>query len=131
MDMKTGASGWHRRVPNHQTGPSTSGVLERDRLGRFFPALLALTVLAAALEAVAAILLQEPALAASAGSTALAEGIETAAEQETLQHLGVTLGQGYHLARPAPVDAWRAAITTESNTPPTRKVIPIRSPISA
>jgi EAL domain-containing protein (putative c-di-GMP-specific phosphodiesterase class I) len=30
----------------------------------------------------------------------IAEGIETAAELETLRELGATLGQGYFLARP-------------------------------
>jgi EAL domain-containing protein (putative c-di-GMP-specific phosphodiesterase class I) len=33
----------------------------------------------------------------------LGEGIETAAELETLGRLGVSLGQGYLLGRPAPV----------------------------
>jgi EAL domain-containing protein (putative c-di-GMP-specific phosphodiesterase class I) len=32
----------------------------------------------------------------------LGEGIETAAERETLGRLGVSLGQGYLLGRPAP-----------------------------
>jgi EAL domain-containing protein (putative c-di-GMP-specific phosphodiesterase class I) len=44
--------------------------------------------------------------AAVSGAFVLAEGIETQAEQETVQRLGVTLGQGYHLGRPAPVDSW-------------------------
>jgi EAL domain-containing protein (putative c-di-GMP-specific phosphodiesterase class I) len=33
--------------------------------------------------------------------TIVAEGIETAAELETLRELGVRFGQGYHLAEPA------------------------------
>jgi EAL domain-containing protein (putative c-di-GMP-specific phosphodiesterase class I) len=33
-------------------------------------------------------------------ATVIAEGIETAAELETLRELGATLGQGYYLARP-------------------------------
>ncbi len=45
--------------------------------------------------------------AAVSGAFILAEGIETPAEQETVQRLGVTLGQGYLLGRPAPVEAWR------------------------
>ena len=32
----------------------------------------------------------------------MAEGVETRAELETLRALGVTHGQGYHLARPGP-----------------------------
>lgn len=40
--------------------------------------------------------------AAGTDATILAEGIETAGELETLADLGVSLGQGYHLARPAP-----------------------------
>ena len=35
------------------------------------------------------------------GAVIIAEGIETAAELETLRSLGVEWGQGYHLARPA------------------------------
>ncbi len=45
--------------------------------------------------------------AASAGCQVIAEGIETEAEQATVTGLGVTLGQGYLLARPAPVAMWR------------------------
>lgn len=37
------------------------------------------------------------------GATIIAEGIETSAELATLQHLGVHWGQGYYLARPAPL----------------------------
>jgi EAL domain-containing protein (putative c-di-GMP-specific phosphodiesterase class I) len=44
--------------------------------------------------------------AAVSGASVLAEGIETEAEQETVRRLGVTLGQGYHLGRPAPVESW-------------------------
>jgi EAL domain-containing protein (putative c-di-GMP-specific phosphodiesterase class I)/FixJ family two-component response regulator len=33
----------------------------------------------------------------------IAEGVETAPEAETLQHLGVTCAQGYHLSRPQPL----------------------------
>ncbi|HXU85194.1 MAG TPA: EAL domain-containing protein [Verrucomicrobiae bacterium] len=41
--------------------------------------------------------------AAAAGSTVLAEGIETIAQRDALLNLGVELGQGYLLGRPAPV----------------------------
>jgi len=44
--------------------------------------------------------------AAVSGAFVLAEGIETKAEQVMVQRLGVTLGQGYHLGRPASVEAW-------------------------
>lgn len=37
------------------------------------------------------------------GAEIVAEGIETAGEQRTLSALGITLGQGYHLARPGPL----------------------------
>lgn len=39
------------------------------------------------------------------GSTIVAEGIETAGELAALRELGVSWGQGYHLARPAPLAA--------------------------
>jgi EAL domain-containing protein (putative c-di-GMP-specific phosphodiesterase class I) len=51
--------------------------------------------------------------AAVAGAVVIAEGIETEAERATLQALGVTFGQGYLLARPAPVDAWLTAIAED------------------
>jgi EAL domain-containing protein (putative c-di-GMP-specific phosphodiesterase class I) len=44
--------------------------------------------------------------AAEAGCQVIAEGIETAAERATVAELGVTLGQGYLLARPAPAGTW-------------------------
>jgi EAL domain-containing protein (putative c-di-GMP-specific phosphodiesterase class I) len=37
------------------------------------------------------------------GATTVAEGIETAGELDMLSRLGVPCGQGYHLARPAPL----------------------------
>ncbi|NAZ74702.1 EAL domain-containing protein [Kineococcus sp. T13] len=43
--------------------------------------------------------------AASTGARIVAEGIETPAELAALRGLGVQLGQGYHLARPAPLPA--------------------------
>jgi EAL domain-containing protein (putative c-di-GMP-specific phosphodiesterase class I) len=44
--------------------------------------------------------------AAVAGAIVIAEGVETEAERATVHTLGVTLAQGYLLARPAPVDKW-------------------------
>jgi EAL domain-containing protein (putative c-di-GMP-specific phosphodiesterase class I) len=43
------------------------------------------------------------------GAQVLAEGLETQAERETVERLGVTLGQGFLLGRPAPVGRWIAA----------------------
>jgi EAL domain-containing protein (putative c-di-GMP-specific phosphodiesterase class I) len=39
------------------------------------------------------------------GARVVGEGIETAAELETLHDLGVDFAQGFHLARPGPLDA--------------------------
>jgi EAL domain-containing protein (putative c-di-GMP-specific phosphodiesterase class I) len=39
------------------------------------------------------------------GAEIVAEGIETRSEQHALRSLGVTMGQGYHLARPGPLPA--------------------------
>jgi EAL domain-containing protein (putative c-di-GMP-specific phosphodiesterase class I)/CHASE3 domain sensor protein len=44
--------------------------------------------------------------AAEAGCHVIAEGIETSQERATVAELGVTLGQGYLLARPALASAW-------------------------
>ena len=41
--------------------------------------------------------------AGDTGALIVAEGIETPAELETLQHLGVHWGQGYHLGRPGSI----------------------------
>ncbi|MGD9998720.1 MAG: EAL domain-containing protein [Ilumatobacteraceae bacterium] len=38
------------------------------------------------------------------GALIVAEGVETAEELSTLRELGVTLGQGYHLAKPVPAE---------------------------
>ena len=43
--------------------------------------------------------------ASETNMTIVAEGIETAGELEALRALGVRYGQGFHLARPAPLDA--------------------------
>ena len=42
------------------------------------------------------------------GTRIIAEGIETAAEYEVIRHLGIPLGQGYHIARPAAEPAMAA-----------------------
>jgi EAL domain-containing protein (putative c-di-GMP-specific phosphodiesterase class I)/ActR/RegA family two-component response regulator len=41
--------------------------------------------------------------AGETGAQIVAEGIETAREQATLSKLGITIGQGYHLAQPSPL----------------------------
>lgn len=43
------------------------------------------------------------ALAKASQTNVVAEGIETAAELVTLVDLGVAYGQGYYMARPAPL----------------------------
>jgi EAL domain-containing protein (putative c-di-GMP-specific phosphodiesterase class I)/CheY-like chemotaxis protein len=43
--------------------------------------------------------------ASEIGATIIAEGIETRSEFETLRALGVAFGQGFYLARPAPIPA--------------------------
>jgi EAL domain-containing protein (putative c-di-GMP-specific phosphodiesterase class I) len=45
------------------------------------------------------------------GAMIVAEGIETQAELESLQELGVAYGQGFHLARPARLEAVAARMT--------------------
>ncbi len=49
--------------------------------------------------------------AAKAGCEVIAEGIETEAERATAQALGVTLGQGFLIARPAPVEDFIGSAT--------------------
>lgn len=65
--------------------------------------------------------------AAVSGARVLAEGLETDAELEIVQRLGVTLGQGYRLARPAPIEEW-AVVKRRIGTaqPVLADVIPIR-----
>jgi diguanylate cyclase (GGDEF)-like protein len=53
--------------------------------------------------------------AAQTGGYVVAEGVETAAELETLERLGVTLVQGYFLGRPAPPWPEVGAATHSSN----------------
>jgi EAL domain-containing protein (putative c-di-GMP-specific phosphodiesterase class I) len=47
--------------------------------------------------------------AAEAGCEVLAEGVETEAERATVAELGVTLGQGYLLGRPAVAETWHVS----------------------
>jgi EAL domain-containing protein (putative c-di-GMP-specific phosphodiesterase class I) len=51
------------------------------------------------------------------GCTVLAEGIETQAELDTLRALGVTLGQGYLLGRPAAAAHFDHAPVPQTNEP--------------
>jgi predicted signal transduction protein with EAL and GGDEF domain len=44
--------------------------------------------------------------AAAAGCQVIAEGIETGPELATVTELGVTLGQGFLLGRPAAAESW-------------------------
>lgn len=44
-------------------------------------------------------------LAFHIGASVVAEGVETAEDRDALEILGLTAGQGFHLARPAPLDA--------------------------
>jgi PAS domain S-box-containing protein len=46
--------------------------------------------------------------AAAAGCLVIAEGIETEGELKTVAELGIGLGQGFLLARPAAAEAWKA-----------------------
>jgi PAS domain S-box-containing protein len=64
--------------------------------------------------------------AASAGCQVIAEGIETDAELAMVTNLGVTLGQGYLLARPAAAETWTVAepskgLTLASSRQPRRR----------
>jgi PAS domain S-box-containing protein len=59
--------------------------------------------------------------AASAGCQVIAEGIETDAELAMVRSLGVKLGQGYLLARPAAVETWSVpALPKTPSRAPTR-----------
>jgi EAL domain-containing protein (putative c-di-GMP-specific phosphodiesterase class I) len=63
--------------------------------------------------------------AAASGAQILAEGIETLAEKATVRQLGVTLGQGYLLGRPARVEAWARPDAVVATVGP-GNVIPMR-----
>jgi EAL domain-containing protein (putative c-di-GMP-specific phosphodiesterase class I) len=62
--------------------------------------------------------------AAKSGCEVLAEGIETEAERATVAELGVTLGQGYLLGRPAAAATWR--VRPEANVV---RLLPRPSPL--
>jgi PAS domain S-box-containing protein len=73
--------------------------------------------------------------AASAGCQVIAEGIETDAELASVSGLGVTLGQGYLLARPAAAETWTVAEPTKELTDaakgdPRRRRMAHRAPIA-
>jgi EAL domain-containing protein (putative c-di-GMP-specific phosphodiesterase class I) len=51
--------------------------------------------------------------AADTGAELIAEGIETAAELDTVRNLGVRYGQGYHLGRPAAVASLPTSVATQ------------------
>jgi predicted signal transduction protein with EAL and GGDEF domain len=59
--------------------------------------------------------------AASAGCQVIAEGIETDAELAMVMSLGVTLGQGFLLARPAPAETWSVVVPANRQTGPPRR----------
>jgi PAS domain S-box-containing protein len=46
------------------------------------------------------------------GCLLIAEGVEKAAERDTLRRLGVPFGQGFLFGRPAPASAWTATLET-------------------
>jgi PAS domain S-box-containing protein len=62
--------------------------------------------------------------AASTGGQVIAEGIETTAEETAVADLGVTLGQGFGLARPKPAAAWASASRREAPIEPIRPPAP-------
>ncbi len=53
------------------------------------------------------------AFARDTGGTVIAEGLETEERVALAAHLGVTLGQGWGLGRPAPASTWVAATVPE------------------
>ena len=61
--------------------------------------------------------------AAVTGAAVVAEGIETPAEAATVKRLGVGLGQGYLLGRPAAVEEWQL---TTSHPAPDQRANPVR-----
>jgi len=56
------------------------------------------------------------------GCLLIAEGVEKAAERDTLRRLGVPFGQGFLFGRPAPASAWSTAPDLRVVTPRRRKV---------
>lgn len=59
------------------------------------------------------------------GAQVLAEGVETQAELETVERLGVTLAQGFLLARPGPVGRWVEAPVGMRAKPPRVRHAPV------
>jgi PAS domain S-box-containing protein len=55
------------------------------------------------------------------GCLLIAEGVEKAAERDTLRRLGVPFGQGFLFGRPAPASAWNTAPEAGSRSPRSRK----------
>jgi EAL domain-containing protein (putative c-di-GMP-specific phosphodiesterase class I) len=62
------------------------------------------------------------------GAQVLAEGLETQAERETVERLGVTLGQGFLLDRPAPVGRWVEVSSPGRARPSRMSQTPVRVP---
>lgn len=67
--------------------------------------------------------------AAEAGCQVLAEGIETEGERSTVTDLGVTLGQGYLLARPGAAETWRTAVTLGTAGTRTARAAKAKTPV--
>jgi diguanylate cyclase (GGDEF)-like protein len=69
------------------------------------------------------------------GMSAVAEGVETAAQFEALRRLGVPEFQGYHFARPMPVDDWGRQVETASGRPialpRAQAAVPVVAPVVA
>ena len=59
--------------------------------------------------------------ARSSGCRIIAEGIETAAERDTLRGLGIELGQGYLLGRPLPATSPSPKTSLRSHGSPPRR----------
>ena len=53
-------------------------------------------------------------LARTLGYETIAEGVETAAQEESLRTLGCVLAQGYHLGRPLDAEAARWLLSAQS-----------------
>lgn len=58
------------------------------------------------------------------GMSAVAEGVETAAQFEALRRLGVPEFQGYHFARPIPVDDWARQVESAQGRPIALPLVP-------
>ena len=61
-------------------------------------------------------------LATSIGASIVAEGIESAEDRDALEILGLTAGQGFYLARPAPLaEALQGVRRAPGRTPPPQR----------